>query len=488
MTVRTRIAPSPTGDPHVGTAYVALFNYVWAHKHGGQFVLRIEDTDQARSTPESEQAILRSLAWLGLDWDEGPDKGGAYGPYRQSERTAIYREHAEILLDKGAAYRCFCTRERLTELREQQKAAKSDFGYDKRCRGLSDAEVQSQISEGVAYVVRLDVPNEGTTIVPDGLRGNIEINNSQIDDQVLLKSDGFPTYHLANVVDDHLMEITDVIRAEEWISSTPKHIQLYAAFGWESPRLWHLPLLRNADKSKISKRKNPVSLDYYERIGILPEAMVNFLGMLGFSIPGEKKDESIEKFTVPELTEAFDFKRVGLAGPVFDLAKLEWLNGLYIRELSHEALAQRVIEAYLSPERLAALMPLTQERITRLDALVPYASYLLGDIDDFDWEELVPKKKFKGTVNDVRKALLAAAERLDTQRPWTAEALEESLRAMAVEMEWKAGHLFAPLRTAVTGRRATPPLFDTMVVLGSAVTRARIRQAAALLKGKELPA
>jgi len=477
MTVRVRIAPSPTGDPHVGTAYIALFNWVWARKHGGKFVLRIEDTDQVRSTPESEAAILRSLQWLGLQWDEGPDVGGEYGPYRQSERTEHYRTHCQQLIDGGHAYRCFCTRERLDAVRKEQMAQKENPKYDGFCKGLSASQLEAKIAAGETHVVRLAFPKDGQTIVNDGLRGEITIENTQIDDQVLLKSDGFPTYHLANVVDDHLMKITDVIRAEEWISSTPKHIQLYKAFGWEPPRFWHMPLLRNADKSKISKRKNPVSLDYYEQIGILPEAMVNFLGLLGWSMPDER-----EQFTAQELADEFDFARMGLAGPVFDLKKLEWLNGNYIRSLSEDDLVDRIMATYMSRDRVRSLMPLVHERMERLDQFVPSTSYFMGDGVQYDWEELIPKKKFEGTPKDVRKALLEAAETLDGVRSWTAENIEQAMRDLVGKLEWKAGHLFAPLRTAVTGRVATPPLFETMEAIGAALCRARIRQAADKIK------
>jgi len=477
MTVRVRIAPSPTGDPHVGTAYIALFNWVWARKNGGKFVLRIEDTDQARSTPESEAAILRSLQWLGLQWDEGPDVGGEYGPYRQSERTELYRSYCQQLIDSGHAYRCFCTRERLDALRKEQMAKKENPKYDGFCKKLGPAEVEEKLAAGEPYVVRLAFPKTGQTVVNDGLRGEITIENTQIDDQVLLKSDGFPTYHLANVVDDHLMKITDVIRAEEWISSTPKHLQLYKAFGWEPPRFWHMPLLRNTDKSKISKRKNPVSLDYYEQIGILPEAMVNFLGLLGWSMPDER-----EQFTAQELADEFDFARMGLAGPVFDLKKLEWLNGNYIRTLSEDELVDRVLSTYMNRDRIRALMPLVHERMDRLDQFVPSTAYFMGDGLDYSWEALIPKKKFNGTPKDIRKGLLEAAEALDLVRAWTAENIEESMRALVGKLEWKAGHLFAPLRTAVTGRVATPPLFETMEVIGAALCRARVRQAAEKIK------
>lgn len=480
MSVRVRIAPSPTGEPHVGTAYVALFNYVWAKKNGGKFILRIEDTDQVRSTRESEVAIMESLKWVGLAWDEGPDVGGDFGPYRQSERTELYKTHIKTLLNNGTAYRCFCTRERLDALRIEQQENKQDLGYDGHCRDLAKEDVEAQLADGVAHVVRFRFPEDGHTIVPDGLRGDISIANSQIGDQVLIKSDGYPTYHLASVVDDHLMEITDVIRAEEWIPSTPKHVRLYEAFGWEAPRWWHLPLLRNADKSKISKRKNPVSLEYFERIGILPEAMVNFLGNLGWSMP-----DDVEKFTTEQMIEAFDWKRMGLSGPVFDLPKLEWLNALYIREQTDADLIQRVIDAYLTPERLAEIMPLLRERITRLDGFVPMATYMLGGGElEYDWELLVPKKKFTGTAKELRKALDKAAERLDIVRPWKHETIEAKMRELADELGWKAGNLFSPLRVAVTGRTATPPLFETMEAVGGALCRARIRDAAKRLAGK----
>src|SRR5881628_453695 len=272
MSVRTRIAPSPTGDPHVGTAYVALFNYAWARRNGGRFVLRIEDTDRQRSHPASERMIFEALRWLGLTWDEGPDVGGAHGPYRQSERTEFYRRHAEELLRRGGAYLCFCTPERLEALRAEQREKKLPSGYDGRCRSLPPEEARRRRAAGEAHVVRLAMPSEDSMVVADLLRGDIRFERPQMDDQVLLKSDGFPTYHLANVVDDHLMGITHVIRAEEWLSSLPKHVQLYRAFEWEMPVFCHLPLLRNADRSKISKRRNPVSLNHYRRAGYLPEA------------------------------------------------------------------------------------------------------------------------------------------------------------------------------------------------------------------------
>ena len=326
-TIRTRVAPSPTGDPHVGTAYVALFNYCLAKQNGGQFILRIEDTDQARSTLASEQAIIDALRWLGLDWDEGPDVGGPAGPYRQSERADIYREHVQKLLDQGHAFRCFLTTEELQELRTRHQAAGGIGAFDSPHVNLAESEVQQLLEAGTPYVIRMKVPRDGECVFHDHLRGEIRIPWTQVDMQILLKSDGMPTYHLANVVDDHLMGITHVLRGEEWISSAPKHQLLYQYFGWEMPTLCHLPLLRNPDKSKLSKRKNPTSILYYERMGYLPEALLNYLGRMAWSMPDER-----EQFGLDEMLSAFTLDRISLGGPVFDTTKLDWLNGTWIRE------------------------------------------------------------------------------------------------------------------------------------------------------------
>src|SRR5215469_9615901 len=338
--IRVRIAPSPTGDPHVGTAYIGLLNFIYARQRNGKFVLRIEDTDRTRFVATSEQMIFDSLHWLGLTWDEGPDVGGPFGPYRQSERTDIYRQHADILLANGTAYRCFCTPDELESVRKQQIAAKRPPRYPGTCRGLTPEQISANLAAHKPHTIRLAVPPHGndltsSTTFRDELRGAITFEHNNVDDQVLLKSDGFPTYHLANVVDDHLMQITDVIRAEEWISSTPKHVLLYRAFGWQQPRFWHMPLLRNLDKSKISKRKNPVSLIYYRQAGFLPEAVINFLGLMGGGMP-EGTGPVAEKFSLTEMVERFDVKNIRLGGPVFDLTKLRWLNGEYLRALSPE--------------------------------------------------------------------------------------------------------------------------------------------------------
>ena len=477
--VRTRIAPSPTGDPHVGTAYVALFNYALARQAGGSFVLRIEDTDRQRSSAASEGQILAALSWLGLEWNEGPDVDGEFGPYRQSERTEIYREHIELLVAKGTAYPCFCTRERLNDLRAEQKAAKGRFGYDRWCRSIDSEEAQQRVESGEEHVIRLAMPIDGETVAHDLLRGDIVIANDQVDDQVLLKSDGHPTYHLANVVDDHLMGITHVIRAEEWISSLPKHVQLYRAFGWDLPVFCHLPLLRNADTSKISKRKNPVSLDHYRQAGILPEALLNYLALMGWTMPDER-----DQFTVSEFVAEFRLEDISLGGPVFDLDKLNWLNGKYIRDLSTEDLLMRLRNTVLSDAYLQAILPLVQERIDTLADFVPYADFFfVGDVcyEDTALPKLVAKNHTPPKTAKAFRVLLE--EHLDTILEWTAANIEAAMRAFCEAREWNPKELFMPIRIAVTGRTATPPLFETMEVLGKPRCRWRLRRAMETLRG-----
>ena len=479
---RTRIAPSPTGDPHVGTAYAALFNYALARKAGGQFVLRVEDTDRQRSRPASERMIFDALRWLGLDWDEGPDVGGPHGPYRQSERSAIYREHAETLLDRGAAYACFCTPERLSALREEQKARKAAvLGYDGLCRRLEPAEATRRRAAGEAHVVRLAMPADDSMTVRDHLRGEVRFERPQMDDPVLLKSDGFPTYHLANVVDDHLMGITHVLRAEEWLSSLPKHVQLYRAFGWDMPVFCHLPLLRNPDRSKISKRKNPVSLEHYRRAGYLPEALVNFLALISYAMPDGR-----EEFTLREFVASFEVERISLGGPVFDLEKLAWLNGRYLRRLSTEEMVARLRGHLLSDEYLSAVIPLCRERVDTLEGFFDYAAFFFqGELtyDDRALDAMVPKG---GAAADVGKALAALLERqVDPLVEWNAASVESALKSFAESSRWAAKDLFMAVRAAVTGRTATPPLFETMSVLGKDVCRRRLRRAADALRARK---
>jgi glutamyl-tRNA synthetase len=423
--------------------------------------------------------IFEALRWLGLEWDEGPDVGGPCGPYRQSERSKIYRDHAEQLVRQGAAYPCFCTPERLEALRAEQKARKAAvMGYDGHCRRLDRGQAERRRGAGEACVVRLAMPETDHMVVTDLLRGEVRFERPQMDDQVLLKSDGYPTYHLANVVDDHLMKISHVVRAEEWLSSLPKHVQLYRAFGWEMPVFCHLPLLRNADKSKISKRKNPVSLNHYRRAGYLPEAMVNFLALMGFSMPDGR-----EEFTLDEFVSVFDLERISLGGPVFDLEKLTWLNGRYLRRLSTGEMIDRLRSHLLSDGYLSQVIPLCRERVDTLEGFFEYASFFfVGEVayDEAALQGMVPKGR---TPAEVAKALAALVEKhVDPELEWTADRVEASLKAFAEGAGWVPKELFMTVRLATTGRAATPPLFETLAVLGKEVCRRRLRRAAEALR------
>ena len=476
MTVRTRIAPSPTGDPHVGTAYIALFNLVFAKSQGGQFLLRIEDTDQTRSTPESEQQILDSLRWLGLNWDEGPEVGGPHGPYRQSERGAIYAEHAQMLLDKGHAFCCFCSSERLDALRAEQVANKQTPGYDGHCLHLSDDEVQARRSAGEPYVVRMKVPDGGVCQVNDMLRGTIEIDWSQIDMQVLVKADGMPTYHLANVVDDHLMEITHVIRGEEWINSAPKHQLLYQYFGWEMPVLCHMPLLRNPDKSKLSKRKNPTCITYYRDMGYLPEALLNYLGRMGWSMP----DES-EKFSLEQMLAHFDITRVSLGGPIFDQEKLSWLNASWIREnLTTEQFADRLHHWLLNRDYLMKFLPMAKERVERLSDFAPIATFMFSGMLDLSAEDFAWKKL---DATDVKKVLQFTLWKLEQLRQWQRDAIFAEIKGLAKAMDIKLGDFNHSIFVAIAGTPNSWSVMESMEILGPDMTRARLRHAIEVLGG-----
>ena len=476
MTVRTRIAPSPTGDPHVGTAYVALFNMAFARSQGGQFLLRIEDTDQTRSTPESEQTILDALKWLGLDWDEGPDNGGDKGPYRQSERSELYAKYADQLLDDGHAFRCFCSTERLDALRATQMQEKQQPGYDGHCTHLNKEDIAQRVAANEPHVVRMHVPREGQCSFNDMLRGEISIDWAQIDRQILLKADGMPTYHLANVVDDHLMEISHVIRGEEWINSAPKHILLYQYFGWQLPVFCHLPLLRNVDKSKLSKRKNPTSILYYQRMGYLPEAMLNYLGRMGWSMPDER-----EKFTLDEMLAEFDIQRVSLGGPVFDVEKLSWLNGLWIREeLSDSELADRLQDWALNRDTLMAFLPFAKQRMETLSDLAPLGSYLVSGMLPISAEDL----QSAGMEQDqLLEVLQYSLWRLESVQQWQRDNIFDALKSVADAMGIKMKPFLAPLFIAIAGSSASISVMDSMALLGADMSRARLRHAIELLGG-----
>jgi glutamyl-tRNA synthetase len=481
-TPRLRVAPSPTGDPHVGTAYVSLFDLAFVRQQGGRFVLRIEDTDRARYREDSEQQIYDMLHWLGLDWDEGPDKGGPFAPYRQSERLDTYRPHVDALLESGHAYYCWCTPERLAEMRAAQQKAKQPTGYDRLCYGKTREEREKLAAEtGAGFsdkpVVRMLVPDDPPLSFVDLIRG--EVHAPRPDDQVILKADGFPTYHLAVVVDDHLMEITHVVRGEEWISSTPKHLLLYDWLGWERPAYAHMPLLRERDKSKISKRKNPAArLTWFVEEGYLPEALLNFLGLMGYSLP-----DGQEIFSFDDMVATFDWSRVNTVGPVFDLDKLAWLNGHYIRALSVDELADRIV-AYLGVTGEAAdvvrrATPLVQERIAVLREAREMLQFLL--VDELEVE---PAAAAKQLGPEQRPVLVAAYDALAGLQEWTTSSIEAALRSALVDgLGLKPKNAFGPVRVAVTGRTVSPPLFESLELLGRERTMRRLSAAAARADG-----
>jgi glutamyl-tRNA synthetase len=465
--VRVRVAPSPTGDPHVGSAYATLFNYVFAKKHGGKLILRIEDTDQTRAKASSEKQIMTCLKWLGLQWDEGPDCGGDYGPYRQSERKHLHRQYVDKLLAKGSAYRCFCSPEELTAVREEQKKEGKKTAYNRKCRDLDKSTVEKYIAAGKTFVVRMKIPMEGVTSFMDEIRGRIEIANDLLDDQVLIKSDGFPTYHLANVVDDHLMKISHVLRAEEWISSTPKHVLLYQAFGWDMPQFIHLPLLRNTDRSKISKRKNPISIDFYRRKGILPKALVNFLALMGWSY-GEDR----EIFTLEDMIAKFEVKDINLGGPIFDLTKLTWMNQQYLQKLSENEFVGYLRSEVFSQEYLAKIFQVIAERIETFDQFFDKASYFFGPPVTVRLEDICPKTRDKDQLLQMLSGLL---ELLDEQYVWEMVHLQENMDQHRNKINWKPGEYLVPIRMILTGRKDSPPLSKTMEILGREISRQRLR-------------
>ncbi len=477
MTVRTRIAPSPTGDPHVGTAYIALFNLCFARAHGGQFVLRIEDTDQVRSTPESEQAILDSLRWLGLEWDEGPDIGGDCGPYRQSERMALYGQYARQLVEEGKAFICYRTAQELNALREARLAAGNSTALKPSDLRLPDAEVEKRRKADEPYVIRMVVPEgDGSCAIEDMLRGTIELDWSMVDAQILLKSDGMPTYHLANVVDDHLMRITHVLRGEEWLNSAPKHKLLYEYFGWEMPQLCHLPLLRNPDKSKLSKRKNPTSILYYQRMGYLPEALLNYLGRMGWSMPDER-----EKFNLQDMMAQFDIQRVSLGGPIFDVEKLSWLNGMWIREeLDETQLAQRLVDWAYNRDNLMKVIPHAQKRMETLSDFAPLAGFLVSGTLPLSAGSFAA---VAGERETIVRGLQFALWRMENLRHWTRDAIWNDLKALADAMGVKVKDFLAPLFVAIAGSSASFSVVDSMELLGPDMSRMRIRHAIEVLGG-----
>ena len=466
--VRVRFAPSPTGIPHVGNIRTALFNWLFARHHGGSFIVRIEDTDVTRRVEGAEEAILDSLRWLGLDWDEGPGAGGDYGPYFQSQRLEIYRGVAQQLVEQGDAYFCYCSPERLEEMRREQVERKEPPGYDRRCRSLAEEEQAAHEAQGLTPVVRFKTPLERKIKFQDLIRGAVVFEAGTIDDFVLLKSDGYPTYHLANVVDDHLMKVSHVLRADEWLSSTPRHILLYEALGYEPPAFAHLPMILGPDRAKLSKRHGATSIIEYRDQGYLPEAMVNFLALLGWSL-----DDKTELMSREELVQNFSIERIGKTGAIFSQEKLGWMNGVYVRQLSTEELVARAmpfldsglpetVKRPISRDYVRQIVPLIQERVRVLGEVSELAAFFFVDELDYDVALLLEKgmNREKAVV-----ALERSKERL-AGCSFDASSLEGVLRPLAVELGLKTGELFGLLRVAVTGRTAAPPLFQTMAVLG----------------------
>jgi glutamyl-tRNA synthetase len=478
--VRVRYAPSPTGEPHLGNIRTALFNWLFARSQGGAFIVRIEDTDQARKVDGATDAILEALRWLGIDWDEGPEVGGSYGPYVQSERVEIYQEHAQRLVDEGKAYCCYCTPERLDAMRKEQQAQKRPPGYDRRCRDLTPESAAKASEENPRPVVRFRMPLEGAIVVSDAIRGDVEFEASLLDDFVILKSDGFPTYHLANVVDDHLMEISHVMRAEEWLPSAPRHKELYKALGYELPLLVHLPMILGPDKAKLSKRHGATSALEYRNLGYLPDAMINFMSLLGWSL-----DDHTDVISRETLMQNFALERVASSPAVFNVEKLDWFNGLYIRALPPDDLTGLLmpwlerglpddVERPIDREYARRIVPLEQERLKRLADVSEAMAFFFVEQPKYNPLRVIQKGMVR---DDTRAALGAAIETLESVETWTAETLEPMLRALADRLELKAGQLFGALRVALTGQTAAPPLFDTMEVLGKERCMARLRSA-----------
>ena len=486
--VRVRYAPSPTGSFHVGGARTALYDWLYARHTGGKFILRIEDTDRTRYRPDALQDLLAGLRWLGLDWDEGPEVGGPFAPYVQSERVALYQEYANRLLAKGDAYRCYCSPQRLAALRQEQRRRGLPPGYDRTCRELTRQQIADYQAQGVTPVIRLRIPDEGQTTFHDLIRGPITVDNRSLDDLVLLKSDGFPTYHLAVVVDDHLMEISHVTRGDEWIPSTPRHILLYRAFGWDPPAFAHLPLILNpSGKGKLSKRRehSPTGEEYlvmvheFKEAGYLPEALFNFLALLGWAYDGQT-----DIFSREQAIAAFEIQAISKAPAVFSYDKLRWMNGVYIRGLAPDELARRLAPVLaragivVGPDVARQVALLVQERISTLNDAVPLVDYAFMETVTYEPQMLVQKGM---TREDAGRALEAARHALADLPGFDAQAIEAALRPLAAALGLKTGQLFGTLRVAVTGRAVAPPLFGTLELVGRERVLARLRHAQEML-------
>lgn len=478
--VRVRFAPSPTGELHLGSLRTALFDYLWARHTGGQFILRIEDTDQKRFDSKSLESLLRGLRWLGLEWDEGPDVGGPHAPYIQTERAAIYQQHAQMLVQSGAAYRCYCTAERLAEMREKQRRTQQPTRYDRRCRYLTAEERAEREAAGLSSVIRLAVPVEGKTTFADLIRGEISVDNRQLQDEVLLKSDGLPTYHLAAMVDDHLMEITHVLRGEEWLPTAPIHKLVAEAFGWELPVLVHLPVILDpSGKGKMSKRKKVVEGKEYLALvhefisaGYLPAAMFNFLTNVGWNY-----DPLVEIFSREEAIERFDIAQINPKAASLPYDKLDWINGQYIRQLTPTALKEQLIpilsrQLKIAPSklridpRLDILVPQIQERIKRLDEAAGWIDWAYKRADEIVYEDPTLLLGRKLDAAQSIAVLEDGAAILQTIEPFLPDDMQAAFRERAAALGVSPGGYFGPFRAAISGRKVSPPLFESMQALG----------------------
>jgi glutamyl-tRNA synthetase len=477
MSVRVRIAPSPTGDPHVGTAYIAIFNRIFASHHQGKFILRIEDTDRSRSRPEYEENIYKALKWAGIEWDEGPDIGGPFGPYRQSDRSHIYKEYAYQLLEKGKAYKCFCTSEDLEEMRQISAKQGGRQGYDRRCRNLSEGEIQAREAEGKPFVIRLRMPLTGECVYEDLIKGRTTFPWADVDDQVLLKSDGFPTYHLANVVDDYLMKISHVIRGDEWMSSTPKHVYLYEAFGWPAPMFMHMPLLLGKDNKKLSKRRNPTSIFFYQDSGYLPEAFRNFLTLMGYSMPGDK-----EIYPLEDIIKEFDYTRIGVSGAVFDVQKLDWINQQYlIKNIPQDKLWDRLKEWSFNDHFMQKLMPLIHSRIKTFGDFMDLCDFFF--INHLKYSKEIFQVK-EATPEQICFILQAMIWHMDENENWGSSGVNAASRNVAEIFGVNHKKVVMPvLFASLMGKNQGPPLFDSAGILGKDRVRARLLKSIEFLGG-----
>lgn len=473
--VRTRFAPSPTGYLHVGGLRTALYNYLFSKHKNGKFILRIEDTDQTRKVEGAVENLIETLKWAGIDYDEGPGRDGGYGPYTQSQRLNIYKDYAKQLIEKGHAYYCFCTPERLDEIRKKQLAAKLNPSYDKYCARLSKEETQKRVANGEKHVIRMKVPTDGELMFEDMIRGNVTIAYKMLDDQVLIKSDGFPTYHLAVVVDDHLMNITHIIRGEEWLSSVPKHILLYKYFGWEVPVMAHLPLLLNPDKSKLSKRQGDVAVEDYRSKGYLKEAILNFIAFLGWN-PGDDR----EIFFIDQLIKEFSLERVGKSGAVFNIEKLNWLNQQHIKLKTNEDLAifvkphlQTAGLINIENKYLLNVISLMKERMIFPQDFVENSIYFFKEPEVFD--ETAISKHWEKETSQYENLL---CERLESLNEYNKTSIEDAVRKLSEELKIKTSKLIHPTRLALSGRQTGPGLFEMMEVLGKEIVVKRLRFAA----------